>query len=43
VKKKLYLIHTINQFMDMIYTPFAKPFLDAHEDEIEIFNISKPF
>lgn len=39
MKKKLYLIHTINQFMDMIYTPFAKPFLDAHEDDIEIFNI----
>lgn len=39
MKKKLYLIHTINQFMDMIYTPFAKPFLEANEDEIEIFNI----
>lgn len=39
MKKKLYLIHTINQFMDMIYTPFAKPFLDAHADELEIYNI----
>lgn len=38
MKKKLYLIHTVNQFMDMIYNPFAKPFLDENED-IEIFNI----
>lgn len=38
MKKKLYLIHTINQFMDMIYTPFAKPFLEENED-FEIFNI----
>jgi len=39
MKKKLYLIHTINQFMDMIYNPFAKPFLEANED-FEIFNIA---
>lgn len=39
MKKKLYLIHTINQFMDMIYTPFAKPFLDENSD-YEIFNIA---
>ena len=25
--------------MDMIYNPFGKPFLDAHADELEIFNI----
>lgn len=39
MKKKLYLIHTINQFMDMIYTPFAKPFLEENSDELEIYNI----
>lgn len=39
MKKKLYLIHTINQFMDMIYTPFAKPFLEENED-FEIYNIA---
>lgn len=39
MKKKVYLIHTINQFMDMIYNPFAKPFLDANPD-VEIFNIA---
>ncbi len=37
--KKVYLIHTINQFMEMIYTPFAVPFLEANPD-IEIFNIA---
>ncbi len=37
--KKLYLIHTINQFMDMIYNPFAKPFLEANGD-VEIYNIA---
>lgn len=25
--------------MDMIYTPFAKPFLEANDEEVEIFNI----
>jgi len=40
MKKKLYLIHTINQFMDMIYEPFAKPFLDEHKDSLEIYNIA---
>ena len=39
MKKKLYLIHTINQFMDMIYNPFAKPFLEENED-FEIYNIA---
>lgn len=39
MKKKLYLIHTINQFMDMIYNPFAKPFLEANPD-VEIYNIA---
>ena len=38
MKKKLFLIHTVNQFMDMIYTPFAKPFAEENP-EIEIYNI----
>jgi Asp/Glu/hydantoin racemase len=38
MKKKLCLIHTINKFMDIIYTPFAIPFLKENP-EIEIFNI----
>ena len=38
MKKKLCLIHTINKFMDIIYTPFAIPFLEENPD-IEIFNI----
>ncbi|MDH8678082.1 aspartate/glutamate racemase family protein [Fusibacter bizertensis] len=37
--KKVYLINTINQFMDMIYTPFAVPFLSENPD-VEIFNIA---
>lgn len=37
-KKKLFLIHTVNQFMDMIYQPFGVPFAEDNED-IEIFNI----
>lgn len=37
-KKKLYLIHTVNQFMDMIYKPFGVPFAEENPD-IEIFNI----
>lgn len=36
--KKLYLIHTVNQFMDMIFNPFAKPFAEENPD-IEIYNI----
>ena len=38
MKKKLCLIHTINRFMDIIYTPFAVPFLEENP-EVEIFNI----
>jgi Asp/Glu/hydantoin racemase len=38
MKKKLCLIHTINKFMEIIYNPFAKPFLEDNPD-IEIFNI----
>lgn len=38
MKKKLCLIHTINKFMDIIYNPFAKPFLEENPD-VEIFNI----
>ena len=30
MKKKLCLIHTINKFMDIIYNPFAKPFLEEN-------------
>lgn len=36
--KTLYTINTINNFMDIIYTPVAKPFLDEHP-EVEIINI----
>lgn len=38
MKKKLFLVHTVNQFMDMIYNPFAKPFLEAYP-EVEVHNI----
>ena len=38
MSKKLFLIHTVNQFMDMIYKPFAVPF-GQENPEIEIFNI----
>ena len=37
-KKKLFLIHTVNQFMDMIYKPFGVPFAEENDD-IEIYNI----
>jgi aspartate/glutamate racemase len=37
--KKVYLIHTINQFMDMIVTPFATPFLEDNP-EVTLFNIA---
>lgn len=36
--KKLYTINTVNNFMDIIYNPFAKPFQEANPD-IEIYNI----
>ena len=38
MKKRLGLIHTINNFMDIIYNPFAKPFAQENPD-VEIFNI----
>ena len=38
MKKRLFLINTINKFMDIIYNPFAKPFAEENPD-IEIFNI----
>lgn len=36
--KKLYTINTVNNFMGMIYEPFAKPFEEKHPD-IKIYNI----
>ena len=36
--KKLYTINTVNNFMGMIYTPFAKPFEEKNPD-IKIYNI----
>lgn len=38
MKKRLFLINTINKFMDIIYNPFAKPFMEENPD-IEVFNI----
>ena len=35
--KKLALIHTINNFKDIIYDPFGKPFAEANPD-IEVVN-----
>jgi len=39
MKKKLCLIHTINNFMDIIYNPFGKPFAEENPD-IEVQNIA---
>ena len=36
--KKLYTINTVNNFMGMIYDPFAKPFEEKHPD-LKIYNI----
>lgn len=36
--KKLFLIHTVNWFMDLIVKPFVGPMLERHPD-LEIFNI----
>ncbi len=36
--KKLFLIHTINSFMDIIYNPHFKPFLEKNPD-VSINNI----
>lgn len=38
MSKKLYTINTVNNFMELIYNPFAVPFAKANPD-IEIFNI----
>lgn len=39
MKKKLFLIHTINNFKEIIYDPFGKPFADNNKD-IEVYNIA---
>ena len=36
--KKLFLVHTINSFMDIIYNPHFKPFLEKNPD-VQINNI----
>lgn len=36
--KKLYTINTINNFMDMIFNPFGKPFVEANPD-VQVWNI----
>lgn len=36
--KKLFLIHTINGFMDIIYNPFGKPFAEKNPD-VQVHNI----
>ena len=36
--KKLYTINTVNNFMEIIYSPFAKPFEDKNPD-IKVYNI----
>lgn len=37
-KKKLFLLHTVINFMDVSYKPYALPFLEAHPD-VEIQNM----
>lgn len=36
--KLLYTINTVNNFMDIIFNPFGKPFAEANPD-IEVYNI----
>ncbi len=36
--RKLYTINTVNNFMEIIYTPFAKPFEEKNPD-LKIYNI----
>lgn len=36
--KKLYAMYTVNNFMDMIYNPFARKFEEEHPD-LKIYNI----
>lgn len=36
--KKLYTINTVNNFMDIIFNPFGKPFAEANPD-IQVYNI----
>ncbi len=38
MSKKLYTINTVNNFMDLIYRPFALPFSQANPD-ITVYNI----
>lgn len=36
--KTLYTINTVNNFMELIYNPFGKPFAESHPD-LDIYNI----
>ena len=36
--KKLYTINTVNNFMDLIFNPFGKPFAEQNPD-YEVYNI----
>ena len=36
--KKLYTINTVNNFMDIIFNPFGKPFAEENPD-IQVYNI----
>lgn len=38
MSKKLYTINTVNNFMELIFNPFGRPFEEMHE-ELSIFNI----
>lgn len=38
MKKKLYTINTVNNFMELIYNPFGKPFAQKNPN-IDVFNI----
>ncbi|MDO8685648.1 MAG: aspartate/glutamate racemase family protein, partial [Clostridiales bacterium] len=38
MKKRLFLIHTTNKYMELIFNPFAKPFLQENPD-VDVFNI----
>lgn len=39
MNKKLYLIHTVGNYKELVYDPFAKPFAEKYP-EVSIFNIS---
>lgn len=38
MNKKLYTINTVNNFMELIFTPFGKPFAEENPD-IKVYNI----